>query len=305
MKHHLKTSFDSIRRTPFQALAAITVLAVTFLVSTLLVITVYGTNQILQYFETRPQVIAFLTEEAEQGQIDELMGSLENDQRIKEVKFVSKEEAAEIYRNATSDNPLLGELVSPSIFPASIEFSVANLELVEDMIAEVSSNEIVDEVGFTASLDSGEALGEVLQRLRNVSTYVRIGGLIAISILSATSFLVLMVIVGMRITTKKKEIDSLTLIGATPFFIKAPIILEATIYSLIGVLAGWLGAVVILLYVTPSVVGYFGPIEVIPKDINTLFLLLCAVLAVEIMIGLFIALFGSMVAVSRSLRMVK
>lgn len=305
MKQHFKTSFDSIRRTPFQALAAITVLALTFLVSTLLVVTIYGSDQILKYFETRPQVIAFLNEDAEQGAIDSLIQSLENDSRIKSVTFVSKEDAAEIYRNATADNPLLGELVSPSIFPASIEFSVMNLELVEQMIAEVEGNEIVDEVGFTASLDSGEALGDVLQRLRSVSDYVRIAGLVAVAILGATSFLVLMVIVGMRISTKKKEIESLNLIGATPWFIRAPIVLEAITYSFIGVLFGWLGAVVTLLYVTPSIIGYFGPIEVIPKDVNQFFMLLGSVLAVEIIIGLIIALLGSMVAVSRSLHVVK
>ena len=305
MKQHFKTSFDSIRRTTFQALAAIEVLAITFLVSTLLVVTIYGSDQILRYFETRPQVIAFLTEEAPQEEIDSLMQSLQNDPRIKNVTFVSKEEAAEIYRNATADNPLLGELVSPSIFPASIEFSVVNLELVEEMIAEVQEREIVDEVGFTASLDSGEALGDVLRRLRSVSDYVRIGGLTAVAILSATSFLVLMVIVGMRITTKKKEIESLNLIGATPWFIRAPIVLEAVTYSLIGVLFGWLGAVVILLYVTPTLIGYFGPISVIPKDVTQFFMLLGSVLAVEILIGLFIALLGSMIAVSRSLHVVK
>lgn len=305
MKQHLKTSFDSIRRTPFQALAAISVLALTFLVSTLLVVTIYSSDKILNYFETRPQIIAFLKEEAEQSEIDSLMQSLQEDSRIKSVSFVTKEEAAEIYREATADNPLLGELVSPSIFPASIEFSVINLELVEQMISEVQGQEIVEEVGFTASLDNGDALGDALQRLRSVTSYIRIAGLVAVAILSLTSFLVLMVIVGMRITTKKKEIDSLNLIGATPWFIRAPIILEAITYSLIGVFAGWLAAVVVLLYLTPSIVGYFGPIDVIPKDVTQFFLLLGAIFAVEILIALFIALMGSMVAVSRSLRMVK
>jgi len=305
MKQHIKTSFDSIRRTPFQALAAISVLILTFFVSTLLAIAIFGSDQVLRHFETRPQVIAFMKDDAEQSKIDDLIDDLRNDSRIKTVKFVSKEEAAEIYKNATSDNPLLGELVSPSIFPASVEFSVINLDLVEGMINEVKGSDIVDEVGFTASLDNGEELGDVLQRLRNLTAYVRIGGLSAVSILSITSFLVLMIIVGMRIATKKKEIESLNLIGATPWFIRAPIILEAVTYSMMGVLVGWLLAVILLLYLTPSVAGYFGQIEVIPKDIGHFFMLLGSILSIEIIAGLVIALLGSIIAVSRSLRMVK
>lgn len=305
MKQHMKTSFDSIRRTPFQALAAISVLALTFFVSTLLATLLYGSNQVLHYFETRPQVIAFLNEDAPQDASDELLRTLQEDTRIKEVKFVSKEEAAEIYKNATSDNPLLGELVSPSIFPASIEFSVNNLDYVEEMIDLVQGNEIVDEVGFTASLDSGEELGDVLVRLRTVTSYIRVGGALAVLTLAATSLIVLVVIVGMRITTKKKEIESLKLIGATPGFIRAPIVLEAITYSFIGVTLGWLAGVVLLLYTSPSIIQYFGPIAIIPRDISEFFILLGSFLGIEIIAGFIIALFGSMFAVSRSLRMVK
>jgi len=120
MKLHLKTSFDNIRRAPFQAMAAILVLAVTFFVSTLIAISVFSSHQLLNYFETRPQIIAFLTDDANQEQINELMGRLKSDPRVANLRLISKEEALAIYKEATSDNPLLGELVSPSIFPASI-----------------------------------------------------------------------------------------------------------------------------------------------------------------------------------------
>ena len=57
---HLKTARDHIRRAPFQALAAIFVLTLTFFVTTVLAVLVYSSGQVLRYFETRPQIIAFL-----------------------------------------------------------------------------------------------------------------------------------------------------------------------------------------------------------------------------------------------------
>src|SRR5688572_6748548 len=118
---HFKTSFQYIRRAPFQALAAIAVLSLTFFVGTLIALLVYSSNQVLRAFETRPQVIAFLKKDSLEEEFMALQQKLKSDERLHDVKLVSKEEALEIYKSATSDNPLLGELVSPSIFPASIE----------------------------------------------------------------------------------------------------------------------------------------------------------------------------------------
>ncbi len=305
MKQHIRTSFDYIRRAPFQALAAISVLALTFFVTTLLVVLLYSSHQVIKFFETRPQVIAFLKEDALEGEIDALRNKLANDSRINSVSYVSKEQALEIYKEATADNPLLGELVSPSIFPASIEFSVRDLNFTEEIINEVKGESVVESVDFTANLGSEATLGDVIQRLKNATYYLRIGGVSFVLVLNLTSFLVLMVVIGMRISMKKAEIESLSLIGATNWFIRMPIVFEAINYALIGVFAGWLAASVLLMYATPSVLYYFKDIPVLPRETTDFFALLGVIFAAEIFAGLFIAFLGSMIAVSRSLRIVK
>lgn len=305
MKEHVSTGLKSVRRAPFQALAAITVLAVTFFVTTLLALLVYSSHQVLAYFETRPQVIVFLKSNAESADTQVLLQRLENDARISSVTFVDQEEALNIYKEATADNPLLGELVSPSIFPASIEFSVNNLSETENVISEIENEEIVESVSFTANIGSRSSLDEVINRLKNITFYIRVGGLISVLVLAATSFLVLLVVMGMRITMRRAEIESLSLIGASGGFIRMPILFEAVTYAVAGVIAGWLTAAVLLMYATPAILNYFGQIPVIPENSLDFFMLIGAILGGELLIGLFIALVGSNLAVSRSLRMVK
>lgn len=305
MKEHVSTGLKSVRRAPFQALAAITVLAVTFFVTTLLALLVYSSHQVLAYFETRPQVIVFLKSNAESADTQVLLQRLENDARISSVTFVDQEEALNIYKEATADNPLLGELVSPSIFPASIEFSVNNLSETENVISEIENEEIVESVSFTANIGSRSSLDEVINRLKNITFYIRVGGLISVLVLAATSFLVLLVVMGMRITMRRAEIESLSLIGASGGFIRMPILFEAITYAVAGVIAGWLTAAVLLMYATPAILNYFGQIPVIPENSLDFFMLIGAILGGELLIGLFIALVGSNLAVSRSLRMVK
>ncbi|MBU0570295.1 permease-like cell division protein FtsX, partial [Patescibacteria group bacterium] len=173
---HFKSAWDSIRRSPFQALAAFFVLTITFFVITQLSVLVYSSSAIIDHFGTRPQVIAFLKDEIESEKVSSLKSDLESDARVGEVVYVTKEEALEIYKRATADNPLLSELVSPSIFPASLEITLVDLEHTQGIIEEIKSEEIVDQVGFTASLGDEDSLGDVIQRLKNVTAYLRIGG---------------------------------------------------------------------------------------------------------------------------------
>jgi cell division transport system permease protein len=294
-----KTAWKHIRRSPFQALAALFVLSITFFVITFLSIVTYSSGQVLKYFETRPQIIAFLKDDVEAESIAGLQNKLRTDERVESVEFVSKEQALEIYKMATSDNPLLSELVSPSIFPASLEISLTDLSFAQEVIDEVKGNEAVDQVGFTASLGGEDTLGDVVSRLRTVTWYLRVGGGAFALLLASTSFLVLIIIISMRLTTRRGEIEILKLIGATPAFIRNPIILEAIFYTLAGVFVGWLVTLIVVLYATPSLLSYFGEIPILPRDTLQLLKIFGFVLLGELLVGLFLALTGSVLAVSR------
>lgn len=299
MNIHIKTALSYLRRSPFQAMSAIFVLTLTFFVATVVSVLVYSSSQLISYFETRPQVIAFLKDDATQNDIASLQHKLTADTRIKEIKYVSKEEALSIYKKATSDNPLLGQLVSPSIFPSSLEFSVSDLSFAQNVIDSVKTEKIVDSVGFTASLGGESSLKDVVGRLRTITTYVKIAGIIFVGMLAVTSFIVLLIIISMRIVTRREEVSILKLIGATPSFIRSPIMIETLFYSLFGVILGWTIAFISILYLAPSAVTYFGEIPVLPKDILGIVELFGIILGIEFVLGIILALGGSMFAVSR------
>lgn len=302
MNIHLRTALDSIRRSPFQALAAAFVLTLTFFVATNLSILVYSSSRLLKYFETRPQVIAFLKEDTEGTAISDLQNKLSANPDVKEVKYVSKEEALEIYKKATADKPLLSELVSPSIFPASLEFSLTDLGSAQEIIDALKKEPIVDQVGFTASLGGEESLGDVVSRLRTLTWYLRVGGATFVGILALTSFLVLVVIIGMRMTMRRGEIEILSLIGATSSFIRSPIVIEALIYSGLGVITGWFFAFLAWLYLAPNIIAYFRELPVLPEGILNMAYLFGGILLTELGIGAILALIGSMIAVRRARR---
>lgn len=299
MNIHFKTATTYIRRSPFQALAASFVLTLTFFVSTVILVLVYSSSKLVTYFETRPQVIAFLKSDAEDSAISALQEKLGSDSRVSSIKYVSKEEALDIYKEATSDNPLLGQLVSPSIFPPSLEFSVTELTYAQNVIDEVKTEPVVESVGFTAALGGESSLNDVIGRLKTVTSYVRIGGIVFVGLLSATSLVILLVITSMRVVRRRDEVEILNLIGAPKGFIRSPIVIEAFIYTLSGVLIGWALAFIAVLYLSPSVVTYFGEIPILPKDILGIFELFGIILGIELVGGSILAGAGSLLAISR------
>lgn len=299
MNIHYKTALGYVRRSPFQAMAAVFVLSLTFFVATLVAIMVYSSSKLLAYFETRPQVIAFLKDDASDTNVTDLQHRLQTDTRVRDVKYVSKEDALSIYKKATSDKPLLGQLVSPSIFPASLEFSVTDLSYAQSIIDKLKSESIVDSVGFTAAIGGQASLDDVVTRLKTITAYVRFGGAAFTAILALASFMVLLITITMRMATRREEIEILNLIGATQKFIRSPIILESLFYAITGVIIGWVLAFIGVLYSAPSLVAYFGEIPVLPKDIPGLLSVFGVILGVELICGLVLAVSGSLLAISR------
>jgi cell division transport system permease protein len=296
---HFKTALGYMRRAPFQATAAVFVLSLTFFVATLVSILVYSSSKLLVYFETRPQVIAFLKDGTTDSQVADLQHKLAADPKIKDVKYVSKEEALSIYKKATSDNPLLGQLVSPSIFPASLEFSVTDLSFAQSIINQVKGESIVDSVGFTAAVGGEASLNDVVNRLRTITTYVRIGGGVFTGVLALASFVVLLITITMRMSTRREEIEILNLIGATKSFIRSPIMLEAVIYALMGVFIGWILSFIAVLYSAPTLVSYFGEIQILPRDTLGILTIFGVILGIELVFGMILAVSGSLLAISR------
>ena len=300
MNIHLKTSLNNIRRSPFQALAAVFVLFVTFFVSSILIVFIYSSNQLIKHYETRPQMIVFLKDTASEEDVGSLKTKLESDGRLKKVAHITKEQALEIYKNATKDNPLLSELVNPSVFPSSLEFSLNDLSYAEQVISELKNEEIVDEVRYTASLGGEESLTDVVSKLRQISYYIRLTGGIFIGFLLGTSLVLMIVIISMKMSTRRNEMDILDLIGATPSFVRTPVFLEAIFYTLAGVFSGWFLCFVLVLYLTPSLMEYFQEIPILPQDALGLVILFSLIFAAELFVGLLLSFFGSVLAVART-----
>jgi cell division transport system permease protein len=117
----MNTILVSIRRTPYQSLATFLVLFVTLFLSTILLIVYAFSHSLLDYVETRPQVTAYFQTNITEAEILKIKNELLASGKVASVKYISKEEAFNLYKNINKNNPLLLEMVSSDILPPSLE----------------------------------------------------------------------------------------------------------------------------------------------------------------------------------------
>lgn len=159
------------------------------------------------------------------------------------LSFVSKAEALKRFRERLKGQESLLEGVSADILPASLEIAVTR------------EHRSADSVNiYVARLKKVQAIGEVqygeewVRKFLTFFNFMRIlGCLIASFLLLAVLFIVSNTI-RLTILARRDELEIQALVGATPFFIKAPFLIE-------GIIQGGAGAVLAVLILSA---GYFA-----------------------------------------------
>lgn len=251
----LSTALTTMRRSPYQSLTAITITAVTMFVAYSFSLMVIGTEQILQYFESRPQVIGFFQLDAETAEINRVAEAMEQKPYVESIKLVTQEQALDLYREDNREDPLLLELVTADILPASIEISAPELESLKLIKNDLEQEDKIEEVVFQQ---------DIIDSLTSWTTSVRYIGITLIAILAVTSFLIISALIGIKVATQKTAIRIMRIIGASRWYIKSPFFFEGIIYGLTGSLLGWIFMFTAFLYLTPWLKEFLGDIVTLP-----------------------------------------
>lgn len=287
----LQKTWTQLRRSPFQGLAAVMTTTLTLLVISVFTLLSFGSIQILKYFESAPQVIAFFKpgEDLDDIQIANIRAQLEKTGKLNQFRYVSTREAEAIYKEKNKDNPLLLELVDYNILPASIEISAHELNDLLELKTVLQVQEGVDEVIYYE---------DIVKSLSNWISSVKKLGAVVISYLTLESVLVILVIIGMQIASRRDEIEIQKLLGATSGFIRKPFVMAGIIYGMVGSFLAWGFSYLLLLYSTPFLANWLQDIPLLPVP----FWFMMAVLGGELFLGAMIGAIGGLIATRRFLK---
>ena len=285
----LKSTLKLLRRSPYQALAAALAMSLTFFVASIFVVLIIGGQLVLNYIEQRPQVIAFFKDDVSEAKINEIAGDVKSTGLAREVKYVSKEEALAIYRERNKDDPLLLESVSADFLPASIDISVRRAADIEGITKVVKDRPEVERVITPENL---------VEQLVKWTKTIRLGGIVFVATLMSVSFLIIIMVIGMRIAIRRDEVSIMNLVGATRWYISRPFFIEGALYGIVGSSIAVILVYAALLFYSPNIQEFLGPIQVFP--VSPLFFVY--LWAAEALIAALVGIIGAAIALFRYLK---
>lgn len=249
----------SLRRTPYQSLSAFLVLFFTLFLSVALFVSLSFLYGILGYIETRPQVTVYFQTKTSEADIFSVRDELEKSGKVLSIKYISKDDAFQIYKDLNKDNPLLLEMVSADILPPSLEIFAKKPIYLPEIAEFLKKQSGVDEVQFQK---------DIVDRLLTLTSILRKVTFVFFVFLILMSVVVLTTTTMFKVALKKDEIELLKLLGATNFYIKKPFLYESMFLGFFASLLSFGILIALLFYNSPFISSYLRGVPALSLNLN-------------------------------------
>lgn len=242
----------SIRRAPYQSFAAFLMLFMSLLMATALLFSIGSLYGLLGYVETRPQVTVYFQSTASQSEISLIKQELIDSGKALSVKYVSQADAYNTYKDLNRDNPLLLEMVTADILPASLEINAKKPVYLPQIAEFLQKKAGVNEVVFQKI---------IIDRLVQLTALIKTISLTFFIFLTITTMIILFTITHFKVALKKDEIELLRLLGASNNYIRWPFFQESLVFAFFSATSAFLFFISLLLYFSPFINGYLRGID--------------------------------------------
>jgi cell division transport system permease protein len=290
----------SIKRTPFQSAASFLVLFFSLFLTFFLLFSLAFFEGILAYLETRPQIIAYFQPKTNENEIFKIRDELVSSGKVLSIKYTNQKEAFENYKKMNQDNPLLLEMVSADILPPSLEIYAKKPIFLPQIAEYLKKQPSIDEVQFQK---------DILERLLTLTSILRKVSFSFFGYLFLMTTAVLVALSHFKLALKKEEIELLSLLGASSFYIRKPFLKESVLMAFFTSIFSFALALLLLFYFQPFLNSYLQGITALSVNvlgfsfnvwpINWVFLL--AIFFLTSFFGIVISLFSTFLATSKYL----
>lgn len=227
--YSVKQGVKNIWRNKIFSIASVATMGACIFLFGLFFSLVMNFNYIIKSAEEGVSMTVFFAEGTDQATIDEIGDQIEAQEEVKEVKYVSADEAWKRYQaKYFKNNPDLAE-----------GFKNDN-PLANSASYEVYVNKVEDQSGLKSFITTLPGVREVNQSeeaTKTLSTVNRLVGyvsLVIIGILLGVSIFLISNTVSVGISVRKEEIGIMKLIGATNLFVRLPFLMEGILIGLVG-----------------------------------------------------------------------
>ena len=234
--YFLKESIQGFTRNLSTTLGSIVTIFLSLLIIGVFLVGGTVINHLVSSIENEVSITAYVADDADQAQIDALMGEIRGMEGVASVDFTTKDQALENFRNTSNNPDIIDQLDGQNPLPASIDIELSDPQLVESVAGRVLATSIYPTITDNPD-DPAEAVKygqQSVERLFAVTNYVRYIGIALIALLIFIALVFINNTIRLAILARRKEIAIMRLVGASNGFIRGPFLMEGALHALIG-----------------------------------------------------------------------
>ena len=222
----VKKGISSIWKNFLMSFASFCILMVSLLLVSCAVLLMMNVNKIMSNIEDTNEITIYLKEDISDKQVEHIKSVLEKNQDITDVKYYSKEQALDDFRDNMAEYSELLDYLDKNPMPETFLVRVKDLSKIRHVVNTVNDIEGVEQTKAPYDFTS------VLVQIRN--TFTLIGGAVLVALV-VVSIVIVSNSIRTSVFARRNEISIMRYVGATSGFIKAPFFVEG---MFIGILAG-------------------------------------------------------------------
>lgn len=225
-EYFIKEVYTSFKRNIWMTLASIFTVVLSLFILGFFSIVILNLNKMADTLESQVQISVYLKDDLSQEEIDETKETLSKIEGLQDIKFTTREEAMENFKERLGDQQfLLDALDDTNPLPDSFSLTVTSPQQVKT---------IADTAIALDSVESASYSQDIINHLFNLTHLIRLIGVALIILLTGAAIFIISNTIRLTVFARRKEIAIMKYVGATDWFIRWPFLLEGICLGFIG-----------------------------------------------------------------------
>jgi cell division transport system permease protein len=287
---HIREGLRNLKRNGWMTFASLSAVTVTLLLLGVFLLLAYNVQEFSQQVESQVEMSVFVKDGVQRADVLQMEQQMKSLPGIGTVTFVPKESGIQQLKEKFQDNAeLLNGLEDEENNPLPDKFVIK----AEDPLQTAAIAKKIETMPLVERVNYGKG---TVEKMFTVTKYVRNAGAVFVIGLCFTALFLISNTIKITIFARRREIEIMRLVGATNWFIRWPFLIEGLMIGMLGSLLPIVVLGVGYRYLANDVVGvmifHFAAFDPLMYTVGGILLL----------IGGLIGMIGSVMSISRFLR---
>lgn len=298
LKRIFRLGWQNLFRDGGPTVATILVLSIPVALISSLLILKEANKVLISNIQEKADISIYFKEDASENDISKLEEEISKVPEVKEVKYISKEEALQRFKERHKDNPVLIEAIeevggNPFLASLNIKaFEASQYEAISGFLEKSEFKEIIGKVDYYQRKP-------LIDRIFSLTLVIEKTGISLFILMALVAVLVTFNTVRLSIFNQKEEIKIQKLVGASNWFVRGPFLVQGAIS---GILAALVSLSIFALgcwFLSPKIESFFFPEFNLFNYFKVNLLIL---FSIQLLVGISLGIVSSFIAIRKHLK---